>query len=284
MLPGYCDSRPVRIGNDAYRQLQLDCFGSVMDAFHHGRLAQLQFHADGWELQRRLVVHLEKLWQKSDEGIWEVRSDGRNFVHSKVMSWVAFDRGIQAIERFGLDGPLSRWRTIRDQIHAEVCTQGFNPDVGAFTQCYLGDALDASNLLIPIVGFLPPDDPRVVSTVRATERELMQDGLLMRYDHSKSDDGLPGKEGAFLACSFWLVDNMILQHRRDDARRLFEKLLSLRNDVGLLAEEFDCRIGRQVGNFPQAFSHFALIDSAFNFTPENHAAGLLADVEDGQRR
>jgi GH15 family glucan-1,4-alpha-glucosidase len=282
-LPGYRDSKPVRIGNGAYDQLQLDCFGSVMDAFHHAREADLRLHEAGWELQLRVLRRLEGLWDKADEGIWEIRSDGQHFVHSKVLCWVAFDRGVQAIERYGRDGPLDRWRALRAQIHQEVCERGFNARLNAFTQCYGGEALDASSLLIPIVGFLPPDDPRVIGTVAAVERELMRDGLLMRYDHSKSDDGLPGDEGAFLACSFWLVDNMILQGRRDEARELFERLLALRNDVGLLAEEYDTRIGCQVGNFPQAFSHFALIDSALNFTTRSRAAGQESPPSAGER-
>jgi GH15 family glucan-1,4-alpha-glucosidase len=273
-LPGYKDSRPVRIGNGAYDQLQLDSFGSVMDAFHHARESKLQLHEAGWELQQRVLARLEQAWRKPDEGIWEIRSEGREFVHSKVMCWVAFDRGVQAIERHGLPGPLERWKKLRHEIHEEVCRRGFDPKQNAFTQVYGGDAHDAANLLIPIVGFLPPDDPRVTGTVAAVERELMRDGLVLRYDQDRSDDGLPGEEGAFLACSFWLVDNMLLQGRRDDARKLFERLLSLRNDLGLLAEEYDTRLGCQVGNFPQAFSHFALIDSALNFTTRGRAEGL----------
>jgi GH15 family glucan-1,4-alpha-glucosidase len=282
-LPGYRDSRPVRIGNGAYDQLQLDCFGSVMDAFHHAREAGLRLHEAGWDLQLRVLRRLEEAWDKADEGIWEIRSDGRHFVHSKVMCWVAFDRGVQAIERYGREGPLDHWRRLRAQIHQEVCERGFDARRGAFVQYYGADAQDAANLLIPIVGFLPPDDPRVVGTVASVERELMRDGLLMRYDHSRSDDGLPGEEGAFLACSFWLVDNMILQGRRDDARRLFERLLSLRNDLGLLAEEYDTRAGCQVGNFPQAFSHFALIDSALNFASTTRAAGQESPPSAGTR-
>ncbi|HVL58208.1 MAG TPA: glycoside hydrolase family 15 protein, partial [Burkholderiaceae bacterium] len=280
-LPGYRDSRPVRIGNDAYGQLQLDCFGSVLDAFHHARTSGLKLHDDGWQLESNLVRHLEDLWQKSDEGIWEIRSDGRHFVHSKVLCWVAFDRAIKAIERFGRTGPLARWRSIRDRIHREVCDRGFDRSRGTFTQYYDGKALDAANLLIPILGFLPPDDPRVVGTVDAIQRELSRDGLLLRYDTDVTDDGLPGKEGVFLACSFWLVDNLVLQRRNDEASRLFERLLALRNDVGLLAEQFDVRIGAQVGNFPQAFSHFALIDSALNFTSSGQA---VEDVDARQAR
>jgi GH15 family glucan-1,4-alpha-glucosidase len=283
-LPGYRDSRPVRIGNGAYDQLQLDCFGSVMDAFHHARSADLKLHEAGWDLQLRVLRHLEDVWQKGDEGIWEVRNEGSHFVHSKVMCWVAFDRGVQAIERHGFEGPLDHWRKLRAQIHDEVCQRGFSSKHGAFMQYYGADAHDAANLLIPIVGFLPPDDKRVIGTVAAIERDLMRDGLLMRYDHSKTDDGLPGDEGAFLACSFWLVDNMILQNRRDEARKLFEHLLSLRNDLGLLAEEYDTKGCQLVGNFPQAFSHFALIDSALNFTSRNRAAGMESQPSANGRR
>ena len=198
------------------------------------------------------------------------------------MCWVAFDRGVQAIERHGLPGPLERWKKLRQEIHEEVCQRGFDAKQNAFTQVYGDGAHDAANLLIPIVGFLPPQDPRVIGTVAAIERELMRDGLVLRYDHAKSDDGLPGEEGSFLACSFWLVDNMLLQGRRDDARQLFERLLSLRNDLGLLAEEYDTRLGCQVGNFPQAFSHFALIDSALNFTSRGRAEGLESPPTAGE--
>jgi GH15 family glucan-1,4-alpha-glucosidase len=264
-LPGYMGSRPVRIGNAAYRQLQLDVFGWAMDALHCARGYGLNLAEAGWGMQVEMLRNLEQLWREPDEGIWEVRSEPQHFVHSKVMCWVAFDRAISACERFGLDGPHEHWRQIRDTIHAEVCERGFDKAVGAFVQAYGAPHLDAAALLIPIVGFLPPDDPRVLSTTAAIERELMRDGYVLRYDTARSNDGLPPGEGAFLACTFWLADNMILQNRQDDARRLFERLLELRNDVGLLSEQYDSQNARQCGNFPQAFSHFALIDTAYNF-------------------
>ena len=208
--------------------------------------------------------HLEKIWEETDDGIWEFRGGRRHFTYSKVMAWVAFDRAVRSVERFGLAGPVERWRSVRAKIHRQVCDRGFNADLGAFVQSYESDALDASALLFTLVGFLPPSDPRVRSTVEAIERDLMEDGLVLRYRTETSDDGLGGREGAFLACSFWLVDNLVLLGRRDDARALFERLLGLRNDLGLLAEEFDTRSRRMVGNFPQAFSHIALINSANN--------------------
>jgi GH15 family glucan-1,4-alpha-glucosidase len=270
-LPGYKDSRPVRIGNAAYPQLQLDVFGWAMDALDCARSYGLNLAEAGWDMQKELLRNLEDLWQEPDEGIWEVRSEPQHFVHSKVMCWVAFDRGVAAIERFGLDGPVDHWREIRDRIHAEVCERGYDEDVGAFVQAYGEPHLDAATLLIPLVGFLPPDDPRVVSTTEAIERELMRDGYVLRYDTDRSNDGLEGDEGAFLACSFWLADNMILQNREADARKIFERLLALRNDVGLLAEQYDSTHARQCGNFPQAFSHFALIDTAYNFAAQGTA-------------
>lgn len=264
-LPGYRQSRPVRVGNAAYTQLQLDVFGSVLNVVHEALANGLTLHEASTSLQRELLGHLEQVWREPDEGIWEVRSGRQHFVHAKLMSWVAFDRGVAMAEKFGLGGPIDRWREIRDEIHAEIIERGFDQEKGAFVQAYGSKALDSAVLLMPLYGFLPPDDPRIVSTTEAVERELMRDGLLLRYDPREAPDGLQEDEGAFLACSFWLVDNMILQGRMDDARRLFERLLSLRNDVGLLAEEYDWENCAFVGNFPQAFSHFALIDTAFNF-------------------
>lgn len=264
-LPGYRGSRPVRIGNDAYSQLQLDAFGCVMDTLHEARCAGLELHEAGWGLQRRLLRYLEEIWHCPDEGIWEVRGEPQHFVHSKVMCWVAFDRAIASAERFGLEGPVDRWKALRARLHAEILDRGFDPDIGAFVQAYGSTRLDASALLIPLVGFLPHTDPRVVSTTRVIERELSRDGLLMRYRSDDGSDGLPKSDSAFLACSFWLVDNLLLQGRREEAEALFERLLGLCNDVGLLAEQFDTRHDMLVGNFPQAFSHFALIDTAFNF-------------------
>ncbi len=263
-LPGYEGATPVRIGNGAAGQLQLDVYGEVFDALYQGRCGNLKADAEGWMLQRELMKHLEEIWQKPDEGIWEVRGGRQQFTHSKVMAWVAFDRAVRTVETFGMEGPVERWRAIRQAIHAEVCERGFNPGLGAFVQSYGSRQLDASLLMIPLVGFLPAGDPRVRGTVERIERDLMSDGFVMRYDTARGIDGLPGGEGAFLACSFWLADNLVLQGRRADARRLFERLLSLRNDVGLLSEEYDPQANRLVGNFPQALSHIALINTAHN--------------------
>ncbi len=267
-LQGYEGAKPVRIGNAAAEQRQLDIYGEVMDALHHARAGKLAINEAGWALQRKLLDHLEAIWAKPDQGIWEVRGGPKHFTYSKVMAWVAFDRAIKDVEQFGLDGPVQHWQSIRQQIHEEVCRNAFNPEIGAFVQSYGSRELDAAVLLAPLVGFLPPTDPRVRSTVEAIERHLVMDGLVRRYNPERSSDGLPGNEGAFLACSFWLADNLVLLGRIDDARRLFERLLSLRNDVGLLSEEYDCRARRLVGNFPQAFSHIALINTAHNL---NHA-------------
>jgi GH15 family glucan-1,4-alpha-glucosidase len=265
-LVGYEGAQPVRIGNAAVTQLQLDVYGEVIDALYHGRAGKLGADEASWALQRALLEHLETIWDEPDEGIWEVRGGRQKFTHSKVMAWVAFDRSIKSIETFALQGPIDHWRALRKAIHDDVCRHAFNADVGAFVQSYGSRELDASTLLIPLVGFLPPSDPRVRSTVEAVERRLMADGLVMRYDARRTRDGLPGNEGAFLACSFWLADNLFLQGRREDARRLFERLLSLRNDVGLLSEEYDTRAKRFVGNFPQAFSHISLINTAHNLS------------------
>jgi GH15 family glucan-1,4-alpha-glucosidase len=276
-LPGYEGAAPVRVGNAAFDQLQLDVFGEVMDALYQARRGGLAASADGWSLQRALIGYLESVWDRADEGIWEVRGAPQHFTHSKVMAWVALDRAVRSVEQFGLDGPLDRWRALRARIHEEVCQRGFDPTLGAFVQAYGSKQLDASLLMIPLVGFLPVSDPRVRGTVEAVERHLTVDGLVLRYDSAATDDGLPPGEGAFLACSFWLVDNLALLGRLDDARRLFERLLDLRNDVGLLAEEYDPRAGRQVGNFPQAFSHVALVDSALNLSREPTAVSRPAE-------
>ena len=265
-LPGYEGSKPVRIGNAAHGQLQLDVFGEVMDALHQAREGGLDEGEETWRLQRALVAQLETIWDQPDEGIWEVRGERRHFTHSKVMAWVAVDRAVRSAERFRLEGPLERWRALRARIHAEVCERAFDPALNAFVQSYGARNLDASALILPLVGFLPPDDARVRGTVEAIEKRLMVDGLVLRYDSGVTEDGLPPGEGAFLACSFWLADNYLLLGRRGDAAQLFERLLSLRNDVGLLAEEYDPRLKRQVGNFPQAFSHVALVDTALNLT------------------
>ncbi|GAB3629895.1 glucoamylase [Pandoraea terrae] len=261
-LPGYENSRPVRVGNNAVGQLQLDVYGEVMDALHQARLGGMPADDATWEVQGKLVAHLETVWRQPDEGIWEVRGGRQHFTYSKVMAWVAFDRAIKSAEKFGLPGPVDHWRALCAEIHEDVCRHGFNPERNAFMQAYDSSELDASVLMIPMVGFLPPEDPRVRGTIEAIERELMVDGLVQRYRTSRVDDGLPAGEGAFLACSFWMVDCLIMIGRQDDARRLFERLLSLRNDLGLLAEEYDTVHARQVGNFPQAFSHIALVHAA----------------------
>ena len=274
-LPGYERSAPVRVGNAAVDQRQLDVYGEVTDALTLGRQAGLGFDKHTWSLQKKLLDFLEKHWDEPDEGIWEVRGPRRHFVHSKVMAWVAFDRAIRLVEE-GNPGPLQRWRDIREQIHQQVCDHGYDADRGVFTQYYGSAELDSSVLLIPEVGFLPPDDPRVVSTVRVLRRELMRDGLMLRYTQPALGtsgiaevDGLPGAEGAFLACSFWLVNALHLIGEYDEAVGVFERLLALRNDLGLLSEEYDPRYGRQVGNTPQAFSHVPLIQAALNL--EQHA-------------
>jgi GH15 family glucan-1,4-alpha-glucosidase len=263
-LPGYENSVPVRIGNGAHSQLQLDVYGEVMDAFHQARLGGLAATNAGWGLQRALLRRLESVWKEPDEGIWEIRGPRRHFTYSKIMAWVAFDRAIKSAEKFGLKGPIERWRQLREQIHEEVCRKGFDQELGSFVQAYGGKELDASILLLAAVGFLPPDDPRFRGTVEAIERHLMVDGFVLRYDTGATVDGLPPGEGAFLACSFWMVDAYILVGRHGDAQKLFDRLVTLCNDVGLLAEEYDPRVGRLVGNFPQAFSHVALVNSAFN--------------------
>jgi GH15 family glucan-1,4-alpha-glucosidase len=275
-LPGYEQSRPVRVGNAAYDQLQLDVFGEVLDVLHHARRHGLTGNA-GWNLQKALVGYLEKAWDRPDRGIWEVRGAHQHFTHSKVMAWVALDRAIKTAELFALDGPLDRWRALREHIHGEVCIRGFNTSMNSFVQAYGSAQLDASLLQIPLVGFLPPDDPRVQGTVDAIEHRLVADGLVYRYDSELTDDGLPPGEGAFLACSFWLADNFALLGRDDDARRLFEQLLALRNDVGLLSEEYDPRARRMTGNFPQAFSHVALVDTALNLSARTESRGRPAE-------
>ena len=263
-LPGYESSRPVRIGNAAHGQLQLDIFGEVLDALHQGRRGGLEQRQAEWAFQCALLEHLETVWDHPDEGIWEVRGGRRHFTYSKVMAWVALDRGIRAAEAFGFNGAIARWRAVRRAIHDDVCTRGFDAQMGSFVQSYGSKELDASLLLLPTTGFLPPTDPRIRGTIAAIERHLLVDGLVLRYNSATTEDGLPAGEGAFLACSFWLADAYALLGRVDDAQRLFERLLALRNDLGLLAEEYDTRVQRLVGNFPQAFSHIALVNTAHN--------------------
>ena len=276
-LPGYEASRPVRIGNAAHDQLQLDVFGEMMDALHQARLGKLAASESRWELQKEFIAHLEQIWSNTDSGIWEVRGEKLHFTYSKVMAWVAFDRTIKSAERFGLDGPVAHWRKIRNEIHADVCRLGFDTSLGSFVRSYGSKQLDASLLLLPAIGFLPAEDPRIRGTVEAIERSLVTDGLVRRYNTDSADDGLPAGEGVFLACSFWLVDAYLMLGRREDAVRLFERVLSLRNDVGLLSEEYDPYANRLIGNFPQAFSHLALVNSATNLadtiTPVEQRSG-----------
>jgi GH15 family glucan-1,4-alpha-glucosidase len=266
-LPGFEGSRPVRIGNAAVNQTQLDIYGEILDALYHAQSHGLPPNRHGDAIGRVLLDHLAKTWEQPDEGIWEVRGPPQHFTHSKVMVWVAFDRAVKIREQRGNSSRVvERWRQVRDRIHEDVCRKAFDPTLGSFVQAYGSKTLDASLLLLPLVGFLPPTDPRIAGTVRAIERRLMADGFVCRYDTGAAVDGLPPGEGAFLACSFWLADNFILQGRIGEARELFERLLALRNDVGLLAEEYDPRLRRQLGNFPQAFSHVALVNTAFNLT------------------
>jgi GH15 family glucan-1,4-alpha-glucosidase len=271
-LPGYEDSRPVRIGNAAWRQFQLDVFGELTDVLHVARRAGLDADENSWRVQRKLMEHLETAWREPDEGIWEVRGPRRHFTHSKVMAWVAFDRMVKAVERFGDDGPADRWRALRDAVHDEVCRRGYDASRNTFVQFYGGADLDASLLMIPLVGFLPADDPRVAGTVAAIERELITDGFVARYPTHPSVDGLPAGEGAFLACTFWLADNYMLLGRHSEARQTFQRLIGLCNDVGLLSEEYDPASKRLVGNFPQAFSHIGLVNTACNLSRGLHPA------------
>jgi GH15 family glucan-1,4-alpha-glucosidase len=267
-LAGFEGSTPARVGNAAHKQLQIDVYGEVIDALHHGRVGKLDKDDAAWQLELELLTHLESIWREPDHGIWEIRGNRQQFTNSKVMAWVAFDRGIKTIEQFGNRGPLQRWRTVRDTIHEEVCRCGFDTELRAFVQTYGSKELDASALLIPLVGFLPAEDPRVHSTLEAVMRHLLVDGLVRRYDTSTGLDGLPSGEGVFIPCSFWLADNLILLGRRDDARLLLQRLLSLCNDVGLLSEEYDSATGQLLGNFPQAFSHVALINTVYLFTSQ----------------
>ncbi len=268
-LKGYEGARPVRIGNAAAEQFQLDVYGELMDAMHLARHVGMRTGANSWRLQRHVLEFVEKHWMEPDEGIWEIRGPRRHFTHSKVMAWVAVDRAVKAVEEFNLEGDVERWRELRLKIFADVCSNGYNAARGCFTQSYGSDQLDASLLMIPLVGFLPATDPRVVGTVRAIQRELTHGGFVYRYHptESVSVDGLPPGEGAFLPCTFWLVDCLHLMGEHGEARKLFQRLLDLRNGLGLLAEEYDPKYRRLVGNFPQAFSHVALINSAQNLEP-----------------
>jgi GH15 family glucan-1,4-alpha-glucosidase len=280
-LPGYEGSAPVRIGNQAHEQLQLDVYGEVMDAFYQARRGGLPRSDAAAAVQIAFLDHLEKVWREPDESIWEVRGGRRQFTYSKVMAWVAFDRAVKSHEAFGRGNHprADRWRELRAEIHEDVCRHGFDAALGSFVQSYGSRELDASLLQISIVGFLPADDPRVVGTIAAVERSLMADGFVMRYRSETAPDGLPAGEGAFLACSFWLVDAYVLQGRWHEARALFDRLVALSNDVGLLSEEYDPRSGRLIGNFPQAFTHVALINSAFNLTRAEKPAEQRAQAE-----
>jgi len=265
-LPGYENSSPVRIGNAAHNQLQLDVFGELADVHYQARRGGLAGNESGWALELAFLDHLTKIWKKPDHGIWEMRGAPQHFTYSKVMAWVAYDRAIKTSETFGLPGALKEWRALRDEICEDVCRRGYNEELGVFTQAYESKQLDASLLLIPCVGFLPVSDPRIERTIAAIEQRLLRGGFVMRYSTDDVNDALPPGEGAFLACSFWLVDVYVLQGRHDEAGELFQRLVALRNDVGLLSEEYDSNTRRLVGNFPQAFSHLALVNSAYNLT------------------
>jgi GH15 family glucan-1,4-alpha-glucosidase len=269
-LPGYENSRPVRVGNAAAEQRQLDVYGELLDTLYQGHKGGLKHDENSWQVRCNLLGNLEKIWMEPDEGIWEVRGGRQQFVHSKVMAWVAFDRAIRSVEEFGYEGPAERWRGIRQQIHDQVCAHGFDTSMNSFVQAYGSTLLDASLLLLTVVGFLPPDDPRMIGTVAAIERDLLQDGFVRRYNTSGGNDGLSGTEGVFLACSFWLVDNYTMMGRKDDAEELFGRLIALRNDLGLFSEEYDTAKKRQVGNFPQAFTHVALVNSALRMHAAEH--------------
>src|SRR5579863_299724 len=279
-LPGYQQSRPVRIGNAAHAQLQLDVYGEVMDTLHVAAKLGLTPNDECWRMQCALMEFVETGWAWPDDGIWEVRGPRRNFTHSKIMAWVAVDRAVKAIERFHMKGPLQRWRALRETIHRDVCENGFSTKRKSFVQFYGSSELDASLLMLPLVGFLPANDPRVTSTVAAIQRELVVDGLVRRYATEAGVDGLPPGEGAFLACSFWLADNLVLSGRYSEARDLFENLLKFGNDVGLFAEEYDPGLKRQLGNFPQAFTHVALVNTAHNLTRNSGPAAHRAEHPD----
>ena len=264
-LDGYEGSKPVRVGNGASTQFQLDVYGEVMDVLHQARRREIEPDDESWALQQVLLANLERRWKEPDEGIWEVRGPQRHFTHSKVMAWVAFDRAVKAVEEFGRSGEVERWRAVRGEIHAEVLEHGYDEELGSFVQSYGSKRLDASLLTIPLFGFLPPDDSRVRSTLEAVRRELLVDGFVQRYRHDEEVedvDGLPPGEGAFFLCSFWFVDNLILLGELDEAKAMFERLLALSNDLGLLSEEYDPGLKRLVGNFPQAFSHIGLVNTA----------------------
>jgi GH15 family glucan-1,4-alpha-glucosidase len=265
-LPGYEGAQPVRVGNAAHAQLQLDVYGELIDAFHQSRVAELKLDKGSWALECTVLEHLEEVWNQPDHGIWERRGEGRHYVFSKVMTWVAFDRGIKSAEKFGFDAPLDRWRMLRETIHRDVCENGFDPQQNAFVVSYGSQMLDASILLLPAVGFLPASDPRVRGTIEAIEKYMMRDGFVLRHDPREISDEIQPIEGAFLACSLWLADACVLAGEIDKAQMLFDRVVAVANDLGLLAEEYDSRVGRQTGNFPQALTHIALINTAHNIS------------------
>jgi GH15 family glucan-1,4-alpha-glucosidase len=265
-LPGYEGSSPVRVGNAASTQFQLDVYGEVADVLHTTRKVGLVPDENAWRVEQAMVEFVESAWKEPDEGIWEVRGPRRPFTHSRVMAWVAVDRAVKAVERFGLDGPVERWRRLRSMIHEGVCRAGYDPELGAFVQYYGSTHPDASLLMIPLVGFLPATDPRMLGTVKLIQQHLVRDGFVARYHTVPEVDGLPAGEGTFLPCTFWLADNLVLQGRYAEARGIFERLLAIRNDVGLLSEQYETISRRLLGNFPQAFSHVALINTARNLT------------------
>jgi GH15 family glucan-1,4-alpha-glucosidase len=271
-LPGYEGALPVRVGNAAHAQLQLDVYGELIDAFHQSRVAKLELDEGSWALECSVLEHLAEVWDKPDHGIWERRGDGRHYVSSKVMTWVAFDRGIKSAEQFGFKAPLEKWRSLRDAIHRDVCDRGFDRELNSFVESYGSKLLDASILMLPSVGFLPPTDPRVRGTLDAIERQMMRDGFVLRHDPREVSTEIQPIEGAFLACTLWLADAFVLAGEYDKAQALFDRVVAVANDLGLLAEEFDTVAGRQTGNFPQALTHIALINTAHNLCEAKSAA------------
>jgi GH15 family glucan-1,4-alpha-glucosidase len=271
-LPGYEGAQPVRVGNAAHAQLQLDVYGELIDAFHQSRMAKLQLDDESWSLECAVLDHLAEEWDQPDHGIWERRTEGKHYVFSKVMTWVAFDRGIKSAEQFGLKAPLDKWLVLRETIHHEICAKGFDPELNSFVESYGSKLLDASVLLLPAVGFLPPTDPRILGTLAATEQYLVRNGFVMRHDPREVSDEKQPIEGAFLACTLWLADAYVLAGEVDKAQMLFDRVTAVANDLGLLAEEFDAIAGRQTGNFPQALTHIALINTAHNLCDAKQAA------------
>jgi GH15 family glucan-1,4-alpha-glucosidase len=265
-LPGYEGAQPVRVGNAAHAQLQLDVYGELMDAFHQARVAELELDESTWAVECEVLEHLAEIWNRPDSGIWERRGDGRHYVSSKVMTWVAFDRAVKSAEKFGFDAPIEQWRNLRDIIHRDVCEKGFDRNLNSFVESYGSQLLDASILLMPAVGFLPPDDPRVRGTLEAIEKYMMRGGFVLRHDPREPADQSQPIEGAFLACTLWLADAYVLAGDIDKAQTLFDRVVAVANDLGLLAEEFDTSAGRQSGNFPQALTHIALINTAHNLS------------------